>query len=138
MAPVKKLELPKSVLDMKFMRKAKERKEREIENTQDHHGLYANIITSEMRHASGNFISETSFIYCEDLLEGRLSFKGMNPEIERLMEQENKTTDIDGEMQKDISDEVLFEKLDTFKKRKHSNTSTPSKQPATKKKKRLN
>lgn len=113
------LKLPKSVLDMKFMKKTKERIEREIENIQGHESLYSNIITSEMRSATGNYISESSFIYCEDLMEGRLSFKGMNPEIERLMELKNqKNEKPSGDMDKDISDEILAKKMQAFNARK--------------------
>ncbi|CAH0726710.1 unnamed protein product, partial [Brenthis ino] len=118
MATRKKPQLPKSVLDMKFMKKTKERIEKELENTQDHESLYSNIITNEMRHATGNYISESSFIFCEDLMEGRVSFKGMNPEIERLMDFENKNEDIDSEMQKDVSDEILAKTMNNLNKRK--------------------
>ncbi|XP_049866533.1 M-phase phosphoprotein 6 [Pectinophora gossypiella] len=116
----KKPHLPKSVLDMKFMKKTKERIEKELQNTHDHDSLYSNIITSEMRHASGNFISESSFIFCEDLMEGRLSFKGMNPEIERLMELEQGKIEeaVKGDMGKDVSDEILAKKMEAFNKRK--------------------
>lgn len=133
----KRPHLPKSVLDMKFMRKTKERIEKELENTQDHDSLYSNIITNEMRHASGNFISESSFIFCENLLEGRLSFKGMNPEIERLMEQETQKDTPDADMQKDVSDEILVKKMEAFNKRKKSFNTTPCKEPVNKKKKFL-
>lgn len=115
----KKVQLPKSVLEMKFMKKTRERIEKELENIQGHDGLYANMITNEMRSASGNFISESSFIFCETLLEGRVSFKGMNPEIERLMELENaKNENSTGEMVKDVSDEILAKKMADFNKRK--------------------
>lgn len=117
---------------MKFMKKTKERLEREIQNTQDHESLYRKIITTEMRNASDNFISESSFLYCEDLLEGRLSFKGMNPEIERLMEAEIKKEDTKGEMQKDVSDEILSKKFQSYKKRKME---SPSNVTAVKKRK---
>ncbi|KAL0849173.1 hypothetical protein ABMA28_013514 [Loxostege sticticalis] len=132
----KKPQLPKSVLEMKFMRKTRERIEKELENTQGHDSLYSNIITNEMRHATGNFISESSFIFCEDLLEGRLSYKGMNPEIERLMEQDIKTSDPDGEMQKDVSDEILYKKMEALNKKRKSND-TPNKNPVLKKKKKF-
>lgn len=36
----------------------------------------------------GNFGTVSSFVICEDLIDGRLSFGGENPEIERLMELE--------------------------------------------------
>ncbi|KAJ8729459.1 hypothetical protein PYW08_001040 [Mythimna loreyi] len=133
----KKLQLPKSVLDMKFMKKTRERIEKELENTQDHGSLYSNIITNEMRSASGNFISESSFIFCETMLEGRLSFKGMNPEIERLMELENgvKTEEGSGEMVKDVSDDILAKKMEKFNKMKRPNPSPISDLTNTKKKK---
>ncbi|KAF9415062.1 hypothetical protein HW555_007218 [Spodoptera exigua] len=118
----KKIQLPKSVLEMKFMKKTRERIEKEIENTQDHGSLYSNIITNEMRSASGNFISESSFIFCETMLEGRLSFKGMNPEIERLMELENvdKNEQPSSEMVKDVSDEILAKKMEKFNKKRQN------------------
>lgn len=36
----------------------------------------------------GKYIVENSFVFCEQLIEGRLSFQGMNPEIERILELE--------------------------------------------------
>lgn len=120
---MKKLQLPKSVLDMKFMKRSKDRIERELENTKGHEELYSNIITNEMRSATGNYVSESSFIFCEDLLEGRLSFKGMNPEIERLMELENASKKGHDGMQKDVSDEDLLRNVEKLRKRK-SDTST--------------
>lgn len=130
----KKLSLPKAVLEMKFMKKTRDRIEKERQNTRDHDSLYSNIITNEMRQASGNFITESSFIFCEDLLDGRLSFKGMNPEIERLMELENcsKQGEIKQEIQKDVSDEILVEKMGALNKRKLT-YDTPVKEAVTKK-----
>ncbi|CAH1644951.1 unnamed protein product [Spodoptera littoralis] len=118
----KKIQLPKSVLEMKFMKKTRERIEKEMENMQDHGSLYSNIITNEMRSASGNFISESSFIFCDTMLEGRLSFKGMNPEIERLMELENadKNEQPSSEMVKDVSDEILAKKMEKFNKKRQN------------------
>ena len=37
---------------------------------------------------SGKYIIEASYAFCEELIDGRLSFQGENPEIERLMELE--------------------------------------------------
>ncbi|KAG7311554.1 hypothetical protein JYU34_002601 [Plutella xylostella] len=111
-----KPKLPKSVLDMKFMKKTKDRIEKEIANTQGHDDLYSNIITDEMRHATGNFISESSFIFCDDLMEGRLSFKGMNPEIERIMVLEAVQAEPAQAMEKDVSDEILVKKMSAFKR----------------------
>ncbi|XP_052746649.1 M-phase phosphoprotein 6 [Bicyclus anynana] len=119
MATTKKLKLPKALLEMKFMLKTKERLKKE-ENQKDCDRLYSNIITNEMRHASEKNIFESSFTFCEDLIEGRVSFKGMNPEIERLMELENKPNACDGDMQKDVSDEALAKNMNKLFKRKGS------------------
>ncbi|VVC97372.1 M-phase phosphoprotein 6 [Leptidea sinapis] len=127
----KKLSLPKSVLDMKFMKKTKDRLEKELDNIEGHHDLYADVITDEMRQASGNFISESSFIYCADLIEGRLSFNGVNPEIERLMELDKVEVN-NGDMQKDVSDEVLAKKMGQFQRKRRS---SPSKSANVKRKK---
>lgn len=112
-----KLQLPKSVLDMKFMKKSKDRIEKELADTQGHEDLYSNIITNEMRQATGNFIIEPSFMFCEDLMEGRVSFKGMNPEIERIMELEKSGREPNGEMDKDVSDEILAKKFESLKRK---------------------
>lgn len=120
------------------MKKSRERIEKEKENTQDHGSLYSNIITDEMRSASGNFISESSFIFCETMLEGRLSFKGMNPQIERLMELENasKNEQSSGEMVKDVPDEILAKKMKKFNTMKRSNDHPVRDQLSNKKRKK--
>ncbi|GBP70262.1 M-phase phosphoprotein 6 [Eumeta japonica] len=112
---------------MKFMKKTKDRMERELANTQGHDVLYSKIITKEMRHASGNFISEPSFMFCEDLMEGRLSFKGMNPEIERLMELDQLSKEPPDDMKKDISDEILAKKFAALKRKSDKEFGPPSK-----------
>lgn len=50
--------------------------------------MYSSEITERMKNSKSNFITEPSFVHCENLIEGRLSFRGMNPEIERLLELE--------------------------------------------------
>lgn len=126
-----KLQLPKSVLDMKFMKKTKDRIEKELANTKDHKDLYSNIITDEMRQASGNFITEASYVLCEELIEGRLSFKGMNPEIERLMELANPVQD--GEMGKDITDDDLAKSMKVLKRPRPSTPPAPPQKKSSKK-----
>lgn len=119
---------------MKFMKKTKERIEKELANTQGHKDLYSNAITDEMRQASGNYVTESSYIFCEDLLDGRLSYKGMNPEIERLMELEDEMNRPSSEMERDISDEILAKKMMAFKRTREA-TDSPSKYCVAKKKK---
>lgn len=40
------------------------------------------------RHCRSRFTIEPSYVNIENLIFGRLAFKGMNPEIERMMENE--------------------------------------------------
>ena len=58
----------------------------------------------------GRFITEVSYLYCEDLIEGRLSFQGENPELERLIELEElekKANKVQEIKETDISDEQM-------------------------------
>ncbi|XP_026469895.1 M-phase phosphoprotein 6-like [Ctenocephalides felis] len=83
-----KRKLSKSILEMKFMKRTKEKFQQEQED-EEGRNMYSNEITDKMRHNKGSqYIEETSFAICEDLLIGRLSYKGMNPEIERILELE--------------------------------------------------
>ncbi len=55
------------------------------------------------------FISEPSYAIAENLIFGRMAFKGMNPEIEKMMEEqrlrEQEAADAEGE--KDVQDEEM-------------------------------
>ncbi|KAG8012981.1 M-phase phosphoprotein 6, partial [Nibea albiflora] len=56
-------------------------------------------------------IEEQSFVPCEDLKFGRISFKGFNPEVEKLMILMNPREEEEGgeesRMQTDITDEEM-------------------------------
>lgn len=129
--------LSKSILEMKFMKRTKEKVQKE-EETAEGQSMYSNEITSEMHHGT-NYVIEPSFVTCEDLIVGRFSCGGMNPELERILEKEEQeaTQKLDAErrqkdaaMIKDVSDESMVKhysnlvktigkKFDKFKKRKH-------------------
>lgn len=49
---------------------------------------------------------EPSYVFCEKLINGRLSFQGMNPAIEKLMEAKNNTK-VETKQEADISDEQM-------------------------------
>lgn len=83
-----KTKLSKSILEMKFMKKTKEKVEKEADD-EEGRSMYAGQITDKMLHGDCLFINEQSFVPCEDLIVGRLSFRGMNPEIERILELED-------------------------------------------------
>uniref|UniRef100_A0A6M2DJY0 Putative m-phase phosphoprotein 6 n=1 Tax=Xenopsylla cheopis TaxID=163159 RepID=A0A6M2DJY0_XENCH len=83
---INKRKLSKSILEMKFMKKTKEKFMKEEED-EESRNMYSNEITDRMNKNS-QYIEEPSLAICENLLVGRLSYKGMNPEIERLLELE--------------------------------------------------
>ena len=84
MEEAKPIQLSKSILDMKFMKKTKERVQKEQEDAEGK-AMYSNEITEEMKKSGNIIFTETSIFNCRNLVEGRLSFGGMNPEIEKLM-----------------------------------------------------
>lgn len=96
--------LSKTILEMKFMKRTKEKVLKEEDDAQGR-AMYSNEITERMR-SDCPYISEPSYIPCEDLNDGRFSFRGMNPEIERLLELEEqaKQASIDKNVSKDVSD----------------------------------
>ncbi|NWU77983.1 MPH6 phase, partial [Onychorhynchus coronatus] len=64
-------------------------------------------------------IEERSFVRCEDLVYGRMSFKGFNPEIEKLMVQMNskckeEEIEVDDKMEADVSDEEMARRYETL------------------------
>ncbi|XP_049852694.1 M-phase phosphoprotein 6 [Schistocerca gregaria] len=100
-----KYRLSKAVLEMKFMKKSKERFEREKE-VEDSRALFSDVITEDMKHGKSKYIIESSYVPCEDLIVGRLSFHGMNPEIEEIMKEEETAAqkEIDVKNEVDVSD----------------------------------
>uniref|UniRef100_U5ESH4 Putative cytoplasm n=1 Tax=Corethrella appendiculata TaxID=1370023 RepID=U5ESH4_9DIPT len=110
-----KTKLSKFILEMKFMKKTKEKVEKE-EDDAEGRALYSSEITDKMLHGQSNFIIEPSFVPCENLIEGRVSYRGMNPEIERIMEierygeqqvKERERLEREKEMTKDVSDKDM-------------------------------
>ncbi|KFO86266.1 M-phase phosphoprotein 6, partial [Buceros rhinoceros silvestris] len=66
----------------------------------------------DLKEKESFIIEERSFMPCEDLLYGRMSFKGFNPEVEKLMIQMNsgckeEEIEVDDKMEADVSDEEM-------------------------------
>ncbi|KAJ8920800.1 hypothetical protein NQ315_004941 [Exocentrus adspersus] len=76
--------LSKGILEMKFMKKTKEKVQKEMEDAEGQ-AMYSSEITNEMRRNGNLVFIETSITSCKNLIDGRLSFGGMNPEIEKMM-----------------------------------------------------
>lgn len=91
---------------------------------------------------SGKFIIEPSYVFCEELIEGRLSFQGENPEIEKIMEQEwkEKHQDVEPKNETDVTDVEMAQTLRATKKINVSNFAVkydPKEEPKRKKPKFL-
>ncbi|XP_032437485.1 M-phase phosphoprotein 6 [Xiphophorus hellerii] len=108
--------LSKNLLRMKFMQRGldaetkKQLEEDEKRIISDEH-WYLDL--PELKAKENLIIEEKSLVPCEDLLYGRLSFKGFNPEVEKLMvllnpkdEKEEEEEDVSC-MQTDVTDEEM-------------------------------
>ncbi|NXH12757.1 MPH6 phase, partial [Bucco capensis] len=115
MAGEVKTKLSKNLLRMKFMQRgldSQTKKQLEEEEkkiiTEEH--WYLDL--PDLKEKESFIIEERSFMPCEDLLYGRMSFKGFNPEIEKLMIQMNsrckeEENEVDDKMEADVSDEEM-------------------------------
>ncbi|XP_011506159.1 PREDICTED: M-phase phosphoprotein 6 [Ceratosolen solmsi marchali] len=79
-----KISLSKSILEMKFMKKTKDKVDKQAYQKEGEEYFNKQGLA---KHA-GRYIIEPSYILCEQLIDGRLSFHGENNEIERIMEHE--------------------------------------------------
>ncbi|GBN98139.1 hypothetical protein AVEN_265231-1, partial [Araneus ventricosus] len=73
--------LSSNVLEMKFMKKSKEKSEMEAEE-EKRKIMFESEIPDDLIKGGDLCVMEPSFVPCLQLLSGRFSFKGMNPEIE--------------------------------------------------------
>ncbi|NXF29042.1 MPH6 phase, partial [Nyctibius bracteatus] len=114
--------LSKNLLRMKFMQRGLDSQTKKQLEDEDSH-----IVTEEhwyldlpdLKEKESFIIEERSFMLCEDLLYGRMSFKGFNPEIEKLMIQMNskckkEENEVDDKMEADVSDEEMARRYETL------------------------
>ncbi|XP_078066746.1 M-phase phosphoprotein 6 [Mustelus asterias] len=112
MARESAMKLSKNLLKMKFMQRSldtetkKQLEEEEKKIISEEH-WYLDL--PELKEKESHIIEEKSFVPCEDMLFGRMSFKGFNPEIEKLVAQmysqnENEEPDKDVKMEVDVTD----------------------------------
>ncbi|KAM6408942.1 M-phase phosphoprotein 6 [Rhynochetos jubatus] len=122
MAGEVKTKLSKNLLRMKFMQRGldsqtkKQLEEEEKKIISEEH-WYLDL--PDLREKQSFIIEERSFMPCEDLLYGRMSFKGFNPEIEKLMIQMNSRCkedeiEVDDKMEADVSDEEMARRYETL------------------------
>ncbi|KAM6225343.1 M-phase phosphoprotein 6 isoform 2-T2 [Rhynchocyon petersi] len=119
MAAERKPKLSKNLLRMKFMQRGldsetkKQLEEEEKKIISEEH-WYLDL--PELKEKESFIIEEQSFSLCEDLLYGRMSFKGFNPEKLMLqMNSKNKTEDTEDEpAELDVSDEEMARRYETL------------------------
>ncbi|XP_002711705.1 M-phase phosphoprotein 6 isoform X1 [Oryctolagus cuniculus] len=122
MAAERKTKLSKNLLRMKFMQRGldsetkKQLEEEEKKIISEEH-WYLDL--PELKEKESLIIEEQSFLLCEDLLYGRMSFRGFNPEVEKLMLQMNGKKKAAEEVEEeavelDVSDEEMARRYETL------------------------
>ncbi|XP_072490307.1 M-phase phosphoprotein 6 isoform X1 [Notamacropus eugenii] len=116
-----KPKLSKNLMRMKFMQRgldAETKKQLEEEEKKIISEEHWYLDLPELKEKESFIIEEQSFMLCEDLLYGRMSFRGFNPEIEKLMVQMNakhKEEEVeDVTMEADVSDEEMARRYETL------------------------
>lgn len=110
--------LSKGILEMKFMMKSKVKVNKEEEDNEGK-SMYQNEITGKMKKS--NFHQEQGFANIEELSVCRYSCRGMNPEIEKLLQEHNYKETNHSKMETEISDKDLE---NFYSKSNSSNTGT--------------
>jgi len=121
-------ELSKNLLQMKFMQRTKANVERELEEKSNN---LDNDLLDLCRKESDRYMTTNSYLYCENLRYGRMSFKGMNAEVEKLMDskrivasqKEEKAEDNEDSSEVEVSKDDMakaFKKLKTQHKQQLS------------------
>ncbi|XP_044750288.1 M-phase phosphoprotein 6 [Coccinella septempunctata] len=105
-------QLSKGVLEMKFMKKSKETALKQLQ-AEESRRIYSEEITEGMKKTGNTVFLETSISNCKGLIEGRLSFLGANPEIEKMMANEfgDKLNEIESNKDKDVTDFEMAKSL---------------------------
>lgn len=102
--------LSKSILEMKFMRRTKDKVLREEEDEKSRN-MYSSEITAKMKQGECRYVLENSFVPCENLNDGRFSYRGMNPDIEHLIQLE--TAGIEAAKDKDVTKDITDTEMST-------------------------
>ena len=92
------------------MKRTKEKTEIEIEN-EERQSMFASSISDAMKHQGSRFVVEPSYVNIENLTFGRLAFGGMNPEIEKMADDERvKKEEVESlKNEKDVQDDEMVE-----------------------------
>ena len=82
--------LSKNLLQMKFMQRKKLPFDNEPEKQRYTNSKIDQELLNLCKTEGDRYMTTNSFLLCEDLRYGRMSYKGMNPEIEKLVKSKNR------------------------------------------------
>jgi len=111
---------------MKFMQRTKEKIEKDLEEQQSK-ALLDEEYNENMRKEGQKFVVDNSYLFCEELVFGRMSFKGMNPEVEKLMQDLSGNSDKNEEKSAkndesvDVNDEEMTNRYSHYVDSNHMN-----------------
>ncbi|XP_063118865.1 M-phase phosphoprotein 6-like [Rattus norvegicus] len=122
MASEQKTKLSTNLLRMKFMQRGldsenrKQLEEEERKTIRDEH-WYLDL--PELKEKESFIIEEQSFSLCEDLLYGRMPFRGFIPEVEKFMLQMNSRNRVaaaeeEETVEADVSEEEMARRYETL------------------------
>lgn len=113
-----KSSLSNNVLQMKFMKRSalrieKEKSEEERKHEIDDEHWVLDLPPIEKKESK--YTQEPSYQMCESLVYGRMSFKGFNSEVEKLMAQNNQRLQLEDaerrEKETSVNDEEMAERF---------------------------
>lgn len=104
-----KKKLSKHLLEMKFMKRTREKTEIQDEE-EIRSQMFDSEVTPAMRVEGDRFVLESSYMPIENLKFGRLSFKGMNPEIETIMLEEAGREESTRAQEQEVTDQEMADR----------------------------
>ena len=101
------------------MQRTKDKNEKDLEEERNK-TLLDEEYNENMRREGQKYVVDNSYLFCERLIYGRMSFKGMNPEIEKLMQEldgnsgKNEEKNIKNDESVDVSDEEMTNRYSKY------------------------
>ncbi|CAG2110380.1 unnamed protein product [Medioppia subpectinata] len=107
--------LSKNLMQMKFMQKTKNKLNSDNGSGGD---LFDRQYNENILFDSQKYLINNSYVYCEGLVSGRMSFRGMNPEVEKLMQDLDRKSEDNGnegmDESVDVSDREMGDRYSKF------------------------
>ncbi|TRY70273.1 hypothetical protein TCAL_11373 [Tigriopus californicus] len=102
--------LSKNLLQMKFMKRTRE-KQIEADEQDERHRLFQGVVSDAMRIQGDRFILEPSYASLFRLSPGRMAFKDMNPELSAELASQVQSEDTPDPNETEVDDETMASQL---------------------------